>query len=144
MFRVLAVALILPALATAQSLPATHAHSGLDATSARIRIERSGPRPYTPPAEAAAMNAASGPVIRVVKPTFRLPEQDLGIADTYEVLFFGETRLVRLRVRLLAAGEPLTKRWIGQLRRYFDFLDRDGNGTLNRYETEFAFTNAGV
>ena len=29
-------------------------------------------------------------------------------------------------------------------RKYFDFLDRDGDGFLNRYETEFAFTNVGV
>jgi len=144
MLRVVAIALLAPAVAAAQSLHTTHTYSGLDATSARTRIERDGPRPYGPKSEAAAMTAAAGPVIRVVKPAFRLPERDLGIADTYEVLFFGETRLVRLRVHLMAAGEPLSKRWTGQLRQYFEFLDRDGDGTLNRHEAEFAFTNAGV
>ena len=83
-------------------------------------------------------------IIRVVQPPFRLPERELGIADTYDVLFFGETRLVRLRVHLRSAGDPLSKRWTGQLRGYFDFLDRDGNGVLNRYEAEFAFSQKGV
>ena len=85
-----------------------------------------------------------GPAPRVVKPTFRLPETDLGIVDTYDVLFFGETRLVRLRVHLKAAGEPLSKRWLQQLRKYFDFLDRDNDGYLNRREAEFAFSRDGV
>lgn len=163
MLRILA-ALCLPAAAAAQVLPIVHVSSGLDATSARTRIERAGPRPYGPKAEAAGMLAAPATefipglripgqkeafarpasIIRVVKPAFRLPEQDLGIADTYDVLFFGETRLVRLRVHLRSAGEPLSKRWTGQLRGYFDFLDRDGNGALNRYEAEFAFTQMGV
>lgn len=85
-----------------------------------------------------------GPAPRVVKPTFRLPETDLGIVDTYDVLFFGETRLVRLRVHLKAAGEPLSNRWLEQLRRYFDFLDRNGDGYLSRQEAEFAFSREGV
>src|SRR5215213_9671039 len=103
MIRVVAFTLLVPALAAAQSLPTTHAHSGLDATSARTRIERGGPRPYGPKAEAAAMIAAPAVefvpgqkpatarparIIRVVKPSFRLPGHGLGIADTYDVLFF--------------------------------------------------------
>ena len=164
MVRVLAVVLLAPALAAAQTLPVTHVSSGVDAASARTRIERDGPRRYGPKAEAAAMLAApalemfhelripgqkeafarEAPAIRVVKPPFRLPETDLGIADTYDVLFFGETRLVRMRVHLKAAGEPLSERWTEQLRRYFDFLDRDNDGYLNRYEAEFAFTTMGV
>src|SRR5947208_16122740 len=100
MLRVVAIALLAPALAVAQSPQTPHAYSGRDATSARTRMERDGRRPYGPKSEAAAIMAAPGPAIRVVRPTFRLPEQSLGIADTYEVLFFGETRLVRLRVHL--------------------------------------------
>jgi Ca2+-binding EF-hand superfamily protein len=164
MLRKLAVALFLPAVAAAQTLQTIHVSSGLDASSARTRIERDGRRQYGPKAEAAAMLAApamepvpdlkipgqkeaftrSAAIIRVVKPPFRLPDQDLGITDNYEVLFFGEARLVRLRVHLHSAGEPLAKRWTGQLRKYFDFLDRDGDGFLNRYEAEFAFSNIGV
>src|SRR4029077_18546239 len=88
--------------------------------------------------------APAAKTIRVVKPAFRLPEQELGIADTQDVLFFAESRLVRMRVHLKAGGEPLAKHWTNQLRRYFDFLDRDGDGFLNRYEAEFAFPNAGM
>jgi Ca2+-binding EF-hand superfamily protein len=85
-----------------------------------------------------------GPQPRIVKPPFRLPAGDLGIVDTYDVLFFGESRLIHLRVHLNVAGEPLSKRWMQQLKSYFDFLDRDGDGFLNPHEAEFAFTNAGV
>ncbi len=143
--RILVLALLFPALAVAQTLPATHAYSGLDATSARTRIERWRPRPYGPKFEAFGMPAA--PVanpIQVFHSPFRLPPQDLGIADRYDVLFFGEARLVRLRVQVrTAVGNP-TAAWTTHLRTYFDFLDRDGNGELNRYEAEYALTNAGV
>lgn len=164
MLRVFSLVLLLPSLATAQALQATHVHSGLDATSARTRLERGSPRQYGPRFEAAAMRLESAvedlPALRVpgqkealrrevspirlVRPAFRLPERDLGIADRYDVLFFAEARLVRFRIHLKAAGEPLAKRWAGQLRSYFDFLDRDGDGVLNRYEAEYAFSNAGV
>ncbi|HKB02338.1 MAG TPA: EF-hand domain-containing protein, partial [Gemmataceae bacterium] len=159
MLRAVALALLFPTFAAAQTIPATHAYSGLDATSARTRLERDGRRPYGPRFEAAAMPTAPAldflpgqkdtkpqpvPPIRVVKPSFRLPEQDLGLADVQDILFFAETRLVRMRVHLKATGEPLSKRWTGQLRQYFDFLDRDGDGVLNRLEAEFALSNAGV
>jgi Ca2+-binding EF-hand superfamily protein len=149
--------LLIPAIAAAQTLPATHVANGLYATTAQTRIERDGLRYYGQKIEAAAILAAPmtafapgqakpqpTTTIRVVKSTFRLPEQDLGIIDVYDVLFFGDKRLVRLRVHLNSAGEPLTKRWTNQLRAYFEFLDRDSDGFLNRAEAEFAFTNAGV
>src|SRR5690349_15997765 len=98
---VLAIVFACASPALAQTLPATHAYSGLDATSARTKIERGRPRPYGPKFEAAGMPAA--PVanpIHVFRSSFRLPAQDLGIADRYDVLFFGETRLVRMRIHL--------------------------------------------
>jgi len=164
MLRTIALALLFPAAALAQALPATHVFSGLDATSARIRIERDSRRTFGPRFEAAAMRAPAAfeyfsglklpgqkeafkrpaPAIRVVKPAFRLPEMDLGIADVQDVVFFAETRLVRIRVYLKSSGDPLSKRWADHLRRYFDFLDRDSNGELNRHEAEFALSNAGV
>jgi Ca2+-binding EF-hand superfamily protein len=142
MLRIFLPLIFLPSLAVAQTLPATHAYSGLDATSARTRLERDVRRPYGPKFEAAAMPA--GTAIRVVKPAFRLAEQGLGIAEIEDVLFFAESRLVRMRIHLKAGNEPLAKHWTGQLRRYFDFLDRDGDGFLNRYECEFMFSNAGM
>jgi Ca2+-binding EF-hand superfamily protein len=163
MIRYLTLTLLIPALALAQT-PARYAHNGLDATSAKHRIERDGVRTYGPRFEAAGMPATPvlafspdphspgkreesprpAPSLRIAKAAFRLPESNLGIADVQDVLFFGEKRMVRFRIHLNASGEPLSQRWKKQLRRYFDFLDRDGDGMLNRYEAEFAFTNAGV
>ena len=158
------ITVLMPCIAAAQTLPATHAYSGLDATSARYRIEREGRRPYGPRFEAAAMPCAASmeffpglklpgqkedfrrpvPPIRIVKPEFKLPEQDLGIPDKHDIVFFAENRVVRFRVVLKATGDSLAKRWTDQLRVYFDYLDRDGNGVLNKYETEFAFANNGI
>src|SRR5262245_16343459 len=108
MLRAAAVAVLLPAVCAAQTLPATHVFSGLDAPSARTRIERDSRRPYGPRFEAAAIRAAPAfdyfpglkvlgpkealkrpaPAIRVARSTFRLPEADLGISDIQDVLFF--------------------------------------------------------
>jgi Ca2+-binding EF-hand superfamily protein len=164
MSRTIPLLIALPALAAAQSLPATHFYSGLDATSARTRIERDGKRPYGPRFEAAGMPATpafeffpglrlpgqkeafkrpNAPV-QLVRPEFRMGEQDLGIRDTHDVVFFAEDRLVRFRVHLKSAGESLGQRWTKELHKYFDFLDRDGDGELNRYEAEFAFSTAGI
>ena len=49
-----------------------------------------------------------------------------------------------MRVHLRTLGGSPVEAWTTHLRKYFDFLDRDGNGELNRYEAEFALTNAGV
>jgi Ca2+-binding EF-hand superfamily protein len=164
MFRIASILFFIPAIVAAQSLPQTRVPTGLDATSARSRIERDGRRPYGPRFEASGMMAAAGteffpglrlpgqkedfkrpiPPIRVVKPRYKLPESNLGIPDVHDVLFLAESRVVRFRVHLKSAAESLAKRWTSQLRTYFDFLDRDGNGELNKYEAEFAFTNQGV
>lgn len=164
MLRTSTLLFLLPALAAAQTMPATHYYSGLDATSARIRIERGGKAPFRPRFEAAGMPAAPAfeffpglrlpgqkeafkrpsPPIQFVRSAFRLPEQDLGIADQHDVVFFAENRLVRFRVHLKSAGESLAQRWTKELRKYFDFLDRDGDGILNRYEAEYAFSTAGI
>src|SRR5262245_26945156 len=107
MLRAAALAIFLPTVCAAQTLPATHVFSGLDATSAHTRIERDGRRPYAPRSEAAAIRAAAtfdyfpgqmlpgqkelpkqpAPAIRVVRPTFHLSEADLGIGEVQDVLF---------------------------------------------------------
>lgn len=164
MSRAIPLFLMIPALAAGQSMPATHYFSGFDATSARARIERDGKRPYRPRFEAAAMTASPAfeffpglrlpgqreafkrpnPAIEIVRPSFKLVDQDLGIAVSHDVIFFAEKRMVRIRVQLTTAGETLSQRWTSQLRKYFDFLDRDGDGELNRYEAEFAFSTLGI
>ena len=156
--------LLLPAVASAQSMLATHASSGLDATSARGRIERAYPRQYALPFEAAAMRLPPAvevfpglrlpgekedhreavPAIRVVRPVHRAADADLGLQDAYDVLFFSEKKVVLIRVHLMVAGGSFADRWKKQLRALFDFQDRDGDGELNAAEAEYVFTNKGV
>ena len=164
MFRATVIVLVIPAFAAAQVVPATHLRSGVVATIASAGLERDGRRPYRPQFEAAGMPAwpaldyfpnlrlpgqtelpkQPNPAIQIVKPPMRLIERDLGLADVQDVIFFSEKRLVRFRIHVKAAGESLAQRWSKALRRYFDFLDRDGDGELNRYEAEFAFSTAGI
>ena len=156
--------LALPALATAQSMQATHVHSGLDATSSRSRIERAGVRQYSVPFEAAAMRLPpvmeiypglrlSGekedhrravPLIQTVRSAHRAADTDLGIQDSFDVLCLSEKKVVVIRVHLKVAGESFADRWKQRLRALFDFQDRDGDGYLNPAEADFVFTNKGV
>jgi Ca2+-binding EF-hand superfamily protein len=160
MSRTIPLILILPVLAAAQTRDA----AGLIATTARTQIERDRKPTYRPKFEAVAMPASPAfeffpglrlpgqkeafkrpnPPIQVVRPPVKLNEPNLGIPDTFEVVFFAENRLVRFRVHLKCAGETLGQRWTRELRKYFDFLDRDGDGVLNRYEAEFAFSTSGI
>ena len=153
---------LLPAIAQAQLVPSKSPFSGLNATTAVSRIERAGLSFAGPRAEAAGMNAAAAvdtfpflklpnspaqsvtrPVsaIKRNKPAFRLPQGDLGIADVQDVIFFTESRVVRVRLQLKVAGEPLSAGWFAQLKRYFNYLDRDGDGMLNAFEADFMFSN---
>jgi Ca2+-binding EF-hand superfamily protein len=156
--------LCVPMLAQAQTVPALHPYSGLNATASVSRLERDGPRFAGPRSDASAMKAPpaietfpllrlpgkSGPatkdadLIRRVKPAYRLADAELNIPDVQDVVFFTETRIVRVRLHLKVAGEPMSKAWVKQLRRYFDYLDRDGDGVLNAYEADFVFSNRAV
>jgi len=162
--RPLLFLLVIPTLAAAQTMLATRPSNGLDATSARIRLERAYPRPYALPFEAAAMRLPPAmeifpgfrrpgekvdyreavPAIRVVRPTHRTSTADLGLQDAYDVLFFSEKKVVKIRVRLSVAGGSFADRWAKQLRALFDFQDRDGDGELNPAEADYVFTNKGV
>lgn len=83
-------------------------------------------------------------LIKRVKPAFRWTQTSLHIADVQDAIFFTETRAVRVRLHLKTEGRSLEEAWLAQLKRYFDFLDRDGDGVLNSYEAEFVFSNRGM
>lgn len=83
-------------------------------------------------------------LIQRVRPPFRLGDNDFNIPDVQDVVFFTETRVVRVRLNLKVAGQPLREAWVKQLRRYFDYLDRDKDNSLNPFETEFVFSNTAV
>lgn len=144
--------LLFPAALNAQIVPVTYPYSGLKATAALSRIERDGVRFAAPRYEAAGIRATPAievlprlrPLIKRVKPAYVLSNVDLNISDVQDVVFFAETRAVRVRLHLKRANEPMSKAWLKQLKRYFDYLDRDGDGVLNAYEAEFVFSNRAV
>lgn len=150
-----AVLLSFPALSHAQLVPATYPYSGVKATASLSGIVRDGPRYAGPRYEAAGMKAPpvvetfspvkspKGPanLIRRVQSPFVLTNADINIPDVQDAVFFAENRVVRVRLHLKVAGEPMSKAWIKQLQRYFDFLDRDGDGYLNAFEADFIFSN---
>ena len=159
--------LVCSSFANAQTVPTLYSHSGMKATAALSQWEHDGPRYATARYEAAGLRASSAievfpglrlpnnpnpapvtikdiPLIQQTKPTFRLSDVDVNIPDVQDVVFFTETRVIRVRLHLKVAGQPLREAWTAQLRRYFDFLDRDRDGQLNAYEAEFVFSNATV
>lgn len=160
----LLILLALPALASAQTMQATHAYSGLDATAARFRVERGPTRPFNVPFEAAAMrlppmmeifpglrlpgekedHRRPVSVIQRVRPAHRAADTDLGLVDSFDILCFTEKKLVWVRVHLSVAGQSFAERWKQRLRGLFDYQDRDGDGYLNPAEADFVFTNKGL
>lgn len=56
--------------------------------------------------------------------------------DVQDLIFFGETRPVRVRLHLRNDGQPYGAAWDNYVKALFAFLDRDGNGTLDRTEAE--------
>jgi Ca2+-binding EF-hand superfamily protein len=123
-------------LAHAQFAPALYPFSGTPTTSARAVLERSGPRPAGPRADVRSGFAVGATHHRRYS-TFRLAPEAREIAQTQDLIVFTRTRPIRARLRVHAAGGDLAGAWRDQLRRYFDFLDRDGNGVLNPFEADF-------
>jgi Ca2+-binding EF-hand superfamily protein len=62
------------------------------------------------------------------------PEDPYAAEDVQDVIFLGRTRPVIFRLHLFIDGKPAAGRWEGFMRRLFDFLDRDGDGVLNKEE----------
>jgi Ca2+-binding EF-hand superfamily protein len=129
--------------AQAQIVPALHPGSGLAATSALTVFERDGLRRSGPRHEAGpTVVVSSGP--QRALPPFRFSDEQINIPSTQEVIFFTEQRPVRVRLHVKVAGKSLVAEWKGQMRKLFDFFDRDGDGVLNPYEAEYVFSNRGV
>ncbi len=63
----------------------------------------------------------------------------MGRADELELQFPAQPDSVRMAVRVLVDGQPPEARWHAFLDALFDFLDRDGNGKLDRAEFGRAF-----
>ena len=61
-----------------------------------------------------------------------------------DVVFYAKPRPIRVRVAVRTGGTPLARRWEDHLKKLFAAFDRDGNGTLNRYELEYVFPPDGM
>ena len=140
--------LIIASTSFAQVIPATHSYSGMSIAAAPFGIERDGPRFSAPRFEAAGMNSAHAfqnvAPLKKIKPAFRLSTREIDIPHVYDAIVFTETRPIRIRMHVKVAGTTLSKMWLAQLRRYFDYLDRDGDGVLNAFEAEFLMSNRGM
>ena len=53
-----------------------------------------------------------GLLIQQVKPAFRMRSLDVASADAYDMIFFAETRVIRIRLHLKMANESLSKAWV--------------------------------
>jgi Ca2+-binding EF-hand superfamily protein len=54
--------------------------------------------------------------------------------DVQDVLFFSDSRPVLIRLHIIVDGKPYVQRWTEYVTRWFHFLDRDEDGSLDRTE----------
>jgi Ca2+-binding EF-hand superfamily protein len=54
--------------------------------------------------------------------------------DVQDVIFYGKTRPVLIRLHLLVDGKPHSESWDNYIKKRFDYADRDGKGYLDRDE----------
>ncbi|MBI1915992.1 MAG: EF-hand domain-containing protein [Planctomycetes bacterium] len=52
--------------------------------------------------------------------------------DVQDVIFYGKTRPVLMRLHILVDGKPYSEAWDNYIKARFDYADRDGNGYLDR------------
>src|SRR6185369_14636382 len=102
-------------------------------------------KPTRPRADsfAGGMPAADGPTLCRVLPPFA-PDRATQFPDTLEVVFFANSRPVRVRITVTLYGKPLAAAWEAHLRKLFAAFDRDGDGFLNRYECDHIFSSRGL
>jgi Ca2+-binding EF-hand superfamily protein len=133
--------LIIPAVARAQPTPALYPFSDMGAASGGLRINRAGLPLAGQRFWTASFSESPEPRIKRTMPAFRYVPDEAKIADVQDIVFFAEQRVVRIRLHIKVADGALGKDWLALLKRYFDFLDRDGDGFLNRFEAEFVMPN---
>ena len=83
------------------------------------------------------------PVASRVIPTYRFDPKSLVQHERYDVIFHADKHILRLRLNI-ASSPSTTNHWMRQLHRYFNLLDRDGDGYLNAYEIGFALPVSSV
>jgi Ca2+-binding EF-hand superfamily protein len=59
-------------------------------------------------------------------------------ADAQDLVFLGDKRPVLLRLHVHLDGRPIQAAWRDYVRKWFDYLDRDGKGYLTRVQVQYA------
>src|SRR5262249_28238921 len=65
-----------------------------------------------------------------------------GPGDEVDLVYLGDVRPVLLRLHVQIDGKPFGEAWDAFLAKLFKYLDRDGDGVLNKDEAERAPTGA--
>src|SRR5438132_1248341 len=70
--------------------------------------------------------------------TARHPAQERSSADRgyQDIVYFGETRPILLRLQIGVAGRPLSAVWDDFITKVFKHLDTNGDGVLDRNEAQ--------
>jgi Ca2+-binding EF-hand superfamily protein len=66
------------------------------------------------------------------------PEKTTMRGDVQELVFFGESRPVLIRLHLQIDGKPFRDVWMQYIGKVFQYLDADGDGVLSKEEAEHA------
>jgi Ca2+-binding EF-hand superfamily protein len=117
-------------------------------TGSALGVSRSNAvAPATPPAgpRAAALLRTLYPDAKPVRlRTTATAAPPPKFVDTYEVVILATHRPIRARVTIHLEGKPVGQAWQAALRNAFAHFDRDGDGFLNGYEVQNAFSATGL
>ncbi|HVK17320.1 MAG TPA: hypothetical protein VM533_10255 [Fimbriiglobus sp.] len=119
--------------------------SGSAAAAIGSPLGRGVARPSRPRAEAFVPGQLpnDGPPATRVRAPFRTADT-APFPDRLDVVFYARPRPVRVQVAVRTGGKPLADRWQDHLKKLFAAFDRDGDGSLNRYELDFVFPPDGM
>jgi Ca2+-binding EF-hand superfamily protein len=102
-----------------------------------VPLKTGSPSPYKPRLDAYIAGIAEGDDAQIerVLPKFPMPDFSK-TPDVMHVIFLAKNRPVWLRITILRENEALNRSWQKHFQKLYDSWDRDGDGTLNRYELE--------
>jgi Ca2+-binding EF-hand superfamily protein len=137
---------VLAAPAAAEPAPAPRPRPEMSGTAlgvSRANAVAPSTRPAGPRAAAFLRNLY--PDAKPVRPrTAATPVPPPDFLDGYEVVILATHRPIRARVTVQVQGKSVGAAWHAALRKAFDHFDRDGDGYLNGYEVQNAFSVGGL
>jgi Ca2+-binding EF-hand superfamily protein len=77
-------------------------------------------------------------------PAFAATDAPKAVSDVQDFLFLSDARPVVIRMHVQADGKPFRQAWDDYLKKYFAYLDRDGDGFLSEAELKHALSKQGL